>query len=272
MSIVCDWCNLSIHRSEVFLDLNELKWGLEWNARRVNDWSKNHYYKLQQGNSNIGKNGTLYGLNDRVKLGIFTPKYVTIDVIGETGSSLERQLSSLARFSSSGEPAVKPSGHFCEECFEEIAQQCFECSSRADPPFNQGGWMGFTSKHVFTGDMDRPPLMIAVCAAKLDCIDCEAEEHSLHVVYIPGNFNKEERKTVQNFDDEWVDSGERWGRSDLELGRGPMVDYLRRGVWNSWIFNVFIEDQDETRKTTVPCPFFDGSLTRKGWVCIDCDS
>lgn len=275
MPIVCDWCNLSIHRSEVFLSLTELKWGMKWNARRGDGWSKTSAYSKQDG-SFIGKKGTFYGLNESSKLGFFTPKYVTIDVdLGDPRGNLENQLDSLARYSSSGETAVRPSGHFCEECFEEIAQQCFESSSRADPPFNQGGWMGFTSKHVFTGDMDQPPLMIAVCAAKLDCIDCEEEEHSLHVVYIPGNYNVSGPKQVRDgWDDDgydWIDSGVRWRRSDLKLGRGPMVDYLRRGEWNSWIFNVFVENEQETVKTTVPCPFFDGSLTRKGWVCWDCD-
>ena len=277
MAITCDWCNLSIHRRDVALSLTKIDWMAPWDT-----WQEGAEYS--SADYDYGSYGNWYGLNKGPQLGLFDPKYVAISVAGSgltgntgpTGATiltLEEQLGAYERYSSSGETVVAPSGDFCEECFEEIVHQCIESSARAKPPFDRGGWMGFTSKYIFTGDMKQPPLMIAVGAAKLDCIDCEDEFHSLHVVYISGNGGNAGSIMEDLSNDETWDlqpTGERWTTDDLKLGRGPMVDYIRRGTWNSWIFNT-IDYQGFSEDINVPWRNHGGFLTKKGWVCSDCD-
>lgn len=259
MPLICDWCNQSIHRSEKTINEEEVDPTGEFLSRYG------------------GKTGWNYNFET---FGFFDPEIVYFTLAdyenwGGQGGGYSKSLYEIADGweEESGAYFQGPTGCICETCLESIAAECIQSSQSASRPFENGGWMGFTSKYFFSGGKSQPPIIIAVCAAELKCVDCEKNQSSLQIVYVPGNNNKQWDKEVQDYDDNWVTSGEYWTTDDLQIIRGPEVDSIRRGIWDPLVFESYIQnEEDEYERTiTVECEFQKGSLTTKGWVCEDCD-
>lgn len=161
----------------------------------------------------------------------------------------------------SGDVLANTQEGLCKICLDELIEICKLSSERADPPCDteNGSWVGFTSKHVFEGGRKVGPTLLCVAIAKLLCIECGKNDSTIQLI-TTGTYGWEHSRY----------DGESWDEDHIILGRGPMVDYIRKGTWIDWVIKM--NDYDGEWIIYYPESIMpSGWLTQDGWCCSKCD-